>query len=197
MKEFKQVHIIKYSNDNYYFCKKYMLMLKRLSITLLISFCTMLSSAQIQRNILGCNLGTSSKNAVVNTLKKKGVRYDNTSSTQLCAYNVQFGGISWSFVFFNFYGNKLYQVAFMCSSSESTSEHLSISHNRVSGILQRKYKKYYSAEFSDASNISYEDKTTGVDLYYGTNSNGLLILSLDYKYYPLFDKLGQSQEDDF
>lgn len=172
-------------------------MLKRLSFMLLFTFCVLIISAQIQRDILGCNLGTSSKNTVANTLKKKGLRYENASTTQLCAFNVEFGGINWKYVFFNFFDNKLYQIAFMCSSFDSSPEHLKISYDRVSGILQRKYKKYYSSMYSDATNTSYDDKTTGVDLYYGTKSDGSTILSLDYKYYPLFDRLGQTQEDEF
>ena len=174
-----------------------MLIIKRLSIILILLFCAMIASAQIQRNILGCNLGTSTKSAVANTLKQKGIRYENLSATQIGAYNVTFGGIDWKYVIFNFFNNKLFQVDFGCTSLESSSEHLNVSYNRVLGVLKKKYQKYYSPRYSTLTNTSFDDNTTGVDLNFETKSDGITILSLDYKYYPLFDKYTESQEAEF
>ena len=159
-----------------------------LSIILLIAN---LSTAQIRKSVLGLTLGVSNKTAVAKILKSKHVKFWEQDGS-LVANHIQFGGFKWSAVFFEFYNNKLYSVAFRDDSINKDSELLLTVFKRLGNDLYRKYSSYYDSEESYDGNIIFSDKNVELILE-GGYYNGIFNLAIMYTYLPILYKKIESE----
>ena len=166
-------------------------MKKVLTIFLLLTIC-LSTSAQIQRKILGFTLGSSSKTAVYNYLKKNHIKFANTEDGEYCAYNIKFAGQIWENVWFSFYNGMLYNIEFTISEFKTPIKTLDIIYSRLSLSLKNKYSYYRNSSSED---LKFDDNVIEITLLYRYTEN-IKSLRLMYSHIPSWNRKIISEEDE-
>ena len=142
--------------------------------------------AQIQRNILGCKLGVSSVKFVEDELKRRGLfGYRIKEYVVYGQYGqVEFGGVVWDLVSFNFRDGLLKYVNFT-KQTYTSSDYL---YKNLMSALEKKYSQYKSSMDDDAEShcVVYEDKNARIFLCFSgsiNTGNGHLLLKYVDKTY--------------
>ncbi len=132
--------------------------MKKIALIILCLTCSMMLSAQIQRNILGQTLGVSTKDEVYSSLLSKGAFFENMMGEEaIFVKDVRFGGYPWSVVMLFFYNNVLYKAILVDSSDDITID-AKKKWTQITNLLDTKYSKYKHIE--EELNKSYGDLHT-------------------------------------
>lgn len=137
-------------------------MKKTILIILLLYLIFPCANAQINRNIWGLSLGESTKTQVTNVLRQKGYKYKSNpdGSISFKANNLQYGGGFWTYVNFNFFNNKLSDIAFQ-NNENACIENIYSMFIGIKDKLEEKYGNYKSDGLND---IYYYDSQTFLSL---------------------------------
>ena len=121
----------------------------------------------INRNIDGLVLAKSTKQDVINLMKKNNLRYikkENGDCLEASGeYN--YGGVSWSTIEYRFHNNILWQVVFSKTGSGPSGSTIVFDYSNLKESLLRKYKEYYSPVFAD--DLSFSDNATYIAVFGG------------------------------
>lgn len=87
--------------------------MKKTVLLFLLSFFYLNASAQLQRHILGQELGKTTKSEALSSLESKGAHLAVMGGDDvLVLKDISFGGFSWTYVFMTFYNDILLNVLF-------------------------------------------------------------------------------------
>lgn len=184
--------------------------MKRIIIIFIVVFIPLASIAQIQRSLMGCTLGSSTKSSVL-ALYPAGhiiesdnetavcpglpIHLNTTKGSPLIEHNVAFAGIDWSYACFGFYNNTLCEVVFGSYMHPSVGDWNSLKRTLISkyGKYQKDHSKYQEGyEEGDSYTIEYyifSDGKTRIVLNSWVEKNGCLnAFTLRYQYISLFDR---------
>ena len=161
--------------------------MKRLITLIFVLAISITTFAQIQTQILGMTLGSTTKQSALNILKQKGYKIKENTSTNIDVEGVNFGGVKWRYTSFNFYKGKLLYVYFHINSLDIEISTIDAIYDRVNGNLMTKYKKYYDAEYSPDNGCAYIDNKVWLetDRFWSQN---VYHFYLQYTYMPLDDQ---------
>lgn len=168
-------------------------MKKRFYILIYFSLCTIIASAQIQRNILDFTLGVTTKTQVLNYIKSHHYNYSINADGNFVVEKIKFAGQIWPIAFFSFYKGIFYDISFHNSDGDTPKETLDIKWNRLDYSLKRKYSGYIIE--SKNNSYIYSDNKTQVWSKY-EYFNGRWALSLIYYDIQLSQQKIQSEEDE-
>lgn len=117
------------------------------------------SSQSIPRTILGCTLGVSTKQQVINTLKAKGLRllFNNTDSVAFSGTRHE--GVSFGVITIGFYQGKLLNIIFMHNNKELTENEI----NTLFTNIDNKYDDYYQGNLDGF--LTFRDEKTQLSLF--------------------------------
>lgn len=148
--------------------------MKKIVIIFLLFITSLCSYGQIKRNIDGITLGKSTKQEIVNYLKKRKIPYSfekvGVYNAILCNTTRNFGGVSWSSTIYILYDNLVFKVSYSSSDYDMLKEEMDLSFGSLSMALQRKYSQYKIAS-SDRDNIDYQDSHIKITLSRGYIEN--------------------------
>lgn len=159
--------------------------MKRLYLLLFFSVWFCIINAQIQKVILGCTLGHSSKSFVEQSLKRQGYVLEKCNDPRVYQAatfydikdGVSFGGINWDYARLRFINGKFASISFVKNwASKAICEKLKVT-------LMNKYKKYFIHKYGDYNPV-FDDKTTELILMGASDGE---YLSIDYSNKSLFD----------
>jgi len=140
-------------------------MFKKSILTLVFLVCAIVSSAQIQRNILDFTLGTTTKTQVNNYLKNNHIEFSQDKTGMVEARDIKFAGHVWPVIQFSFYKNKLYIVKFLDNDGFTPAETLTLVCDNLKTGLFNKYSSCYKGK--EDSMWMFGDGRTEVYLSYG------------------------------
>ena len=138
--------------------------------------------AQIQKDILGFQLGKSTRNEVVNHFKETGnniLESDDIVSIE----SLDFYGESWPLVSFNFYEDKICSVQFVNVDVITPKDKLDKIWNNLNNLLSEKYTAYYGKSISTKELKLFNDGDILINLIYEVyqGAQGLLLVFYDNK----------------
>ena len=158
--------------------------MKKLSCILALLFIVLQVEAQLQRKFYGHSFG-SSKQSVVQTMKSKGYQVNEVSNKIWVTYpkvgTINFGGLDWEVIEFDFFQNKLTSVTFCVSTEIYTPSIIVEKYNQTEERLINKYQCYIGNRpltKSGAKCIDFSDDKTGLIFrYLHIDSNGEISLT--------------------
>jgi hypothetical protein len=153
--------------------------MKKILSILVFIFVVLQIDAQLQRKFFGHSFG-SSKQSVVQTMKSKGYQVDNYSNkiyvTNPKLKTINFGGLDWECIVFEFFQNKLMSVTFCVTTDTYTPSVIVDKYNETEERLINKYQDYIDNRplaKSGAKCIDFsDDKTQLIFRYIHIDSNG-------------------------
>lgn len=163
---------------------------------LLSLFCVICLSvnAQIQRNFLNFKLGLTSLSQVKTYFRNHGKEWKQTNNSRtIQVHDVQFGGVDWKAVFFEFYKGKLYLVHFQDLGDETPRELLDSRWKRLYQSYMQKYQDFLSGE--NYEDIEFDDGITRLVANYSI-FRGYKGISLIYYDIRLFNEMRKSDNDE-
>ena len=121
----------------------------------------------INRNINGFVLAKSTKQEVINLMKKNNLRYTEKEYGECleASGEYNFGGVSWSSIEFRFHHNILWQVVFSKTGNGPSGSTIVFDYSNLKEKLLLKYKEYYSPVFAD--DLSFSDNATYIAVFGG------------------------------
>lgn len=155
-------------------------MKKTLLLTFLFSlFYAPISFGQIQRKILGLELGVTTKQDAINILTQKGFKINQEYEYFIINGPISFGGNEWDGIMVNFQGEKLLSIFFMDGAKNKFNEQsiLVNSWETLKLKLKRKYSEYFYKEDVEKNLQFFSDENTEIMLSYSTTP---LLLALCY-----------------
>lgn len=167
--------------------------MKRTIFVGLLLLCVLAASAQIQRNLLGFTLGTTTKSVVYNKYKT----YKSFSKDEYGNYTVSdivFAGEKWDYVSFEFTNNKLEAVQFVMAEPFSSKNEINTAREKFNSMLWEKYSEYINVISDSDSKVFCDNKTDLIFIYRIIDYNACI--SIRYSDRELFDQSSQKEMDE-
>ena len=156
----------------------------------------------INRNINGIVLGKSTKQDVINYLKRNKIQYeyDVIAGSPAISYfkNVSFGGITWQFCSYSFLNNIVYEIGYTKAvRTNIPKETIDTEHSFLMRELKRKYRDYSinneNRRGFEVHTIRDENTTITVEIGY---ENSTYLMSITYRDINLFiDKVNSIHDE--
>lgn len=147
--------------------------MKKTVLLFLLSFIYLNASAQLQRQILGQELGKTTKSEALSSLESKGAYlYTYKGEESLYLDNIRFGGVYWKMVMMTFSNGILSSVMFADSpDSYYNDEERDNKWQKISTRFTEKYSNFFKEEKLDE--IRFEDGKTFVSV---SNQKGVVCI---------------------
>lgn len=163
--------------------------MKKIVLILMLILCALNTYAQFPNQILGCVLGVTREEQVINILKGKGYMPLYYNSV-LYVKNSSFGGLEWPAVCFYFKNDRLAQVKFIQDYKTTKTSSLIERYKYLKSVLIAKYRDYILKENKLELYLGNEkNETTAISLCFDEE---LVAVTLQYVYFPFY--LNDSQE---
>ena len=157
--------------------------MRRTIFICLLLVCVLAASAQIQRNILGCTLGATSKAQAINNLKTNNYLFGEPSESSINIYNVFFGGHKWEVASMKFYNDSFYDIEFM----DFKLDPLDTFYYDIGNALDHKYSNYRLMCDRDEDGSIYRifsDNIVEIFYYYSCSPDANSLF-LSYRHKPI------------
>ncbi len=161
--------------------------MKKIILILIMMAVCLTGYSQLNNKIWGLTLGSSTRQQAKNVLQAKGYPFDEFDEGATLGVfldgGISFGGVTWDFVFLQFYNNTLYSIGF---NKEDDGDYW---FDVLKEKLDRKYDYYRNTEEIDK--VSYRDDDTWIICFYN-EENLLRLIYSD----TLLMELAMGDEDD-
>lgn len=139
--------------------------MKKTILLFLLSIFYLNVSAQLQRHILGQELGKTTKSEALSSLESKGAHLEVMGGDDvLVLKDISFGGFSWTYVFMTFYNDILLNVLFSDSPDSIYNEEArEKKYQKLSTKITKKYSSYLVKDDLDGKDFS--DNITIVSIF--------------------------------
>lgn len=157
--------------------------MKKLGIIVVLVLCSLKMVAQLQNTVLGCTLGITSENGVINTLRQRGYNPQYHLSV-LFINNPSFGSIKWATACFYFKNDKLSEVRLIIDYKTASISTLQNTYDYISSLLTEKYGTYKNNEQNNVT--SFSDNKIGISIYFQNDDCPGTVLQ--YVYVPFIQE---------
>lgn len=181
--------------------------MKKIIIIFIVLFIPLATMAQIQRSLMGCKIGVSTKSSVLSLYPNCQVGFKDSDEedafcpglpihlntakgTPLIEQHVAFAGIDWSYAYFGFYDNILCEVVFGSYDHPSAGDWNSLKRTLISkyGKYQKNHSSYQLGEMTIEYYIFSDGKTRIVYNSWVEKTGIIYAFTLRYQYINLFDR---------
>lgn len=150
-------------------------------------------NAQLQRTLLGNNLGVTKKAQVIQNMKRKGKKVKIIESNLVQVEDITFGGEHWPYVYFRFYNDVLFHVYFQDTGFDTPRESLDYTWRNLRSSLKNKYSLYMIKD--EEEEVRFGDNRTLISAEY-SYFQGYKGVGITYYDIRLFKKVMQSNSDE-
>lgn len=149
--------------------------MKKYIICLILAIsCSLVASAQIQREFFGCKLGVCTETELLNKLKAQNIVYKKIEIPQVTSYKVKnsqlmFGGKKWPSISFVFKDGTLAGVDFKATENDLPVDELKARALQLMDKYDAFFDKHSSSQNDILIRMSYWDGKTFLKVDYGIN----------------------------
>ena len=181
--------------------------MKRIIAIIIVVFIPLAMMAQIQRSLMGCTLGSSTKSSVLSLYPNcqlgisgsddedafcpgLSIHQNTAKGSPLIESYIAFAGIDWSYAYFGFYSNTLCEVVFGSYEHPSAGDWNSLKRTLISkyGKYQKDHSTYQEGDYKIEYYIFSDGKTRIVYNSWVEENGSIYAFTLRYQYISLFDR---------